>query len=493
MKITFRKTEIKGSVPLAVAVYENGELSETAKKIDKLASGMISRAIKTDKFSGKGGESLTVRAPLGLDCERVICVGMGKRSEYSPLTAQYFGAKVAAVLRNNVVKEVKICVDDAFPEYAAFGAYLAMIKNTSFKTDKNALPKLNSVVIMCREFAKAESAYNKELAGLAAAVETVRCLVSSPANTLYPEKFAEIAMAQKNEKLKVTVYGEKELKKMGMNLLLAVGQGSARESKMAVMEYRGGSAKEGFDIALVGKGVCFDSGGISLKPARGMEDMKYDMSGAAAVMGTMMTLASRGAKVNAVAVMGLVENMPSGTAVRPGDVVKSMAGKTVEIVNTDAEGRLVLADLLTFVQQKLKPKKIIELSTLTGAIIVALGKEYAGVFTDDDELAAALIEAGKKTGEKVWHMPSLAEYASTLKSETADIKNIGVAGEAGSIVAAEFLKKFIDERTVFAHIDIAGVALCDRSKYDFSLTKGVTGFGIRLLNSYIKDNIEKSK
>ena len=492
MKITFKKTEIKGTVPLAVAVYETGELSETAKKIDKLASGMISCAIKTDKFTGKAGESLTVRAPLGLDCERVICVGMGKRSEYSPLTAQYFGAKVAAVLRNNVVKEVKICVDDDFPEYAAFGAYLAMIKNVSFKTDNASLPKLNSVVVKCHDFAKADAAYKKELSGMAKAIETARCLVSLPANAIYPEKFAEIAVAEQNEKLKVTVYGEKELKKLGMDLLLAVGQGAAAASKMVVMEYKGG-AKDGFDIALVGKGVCFDSGGISLKPARGMEDMKYDMAGAAAVMGTMMTLASRGAKVNAVAVMGLVENMPSATAVHPGDVIKSMSGKTVEIVNTDAEGRLVLADLLTFVQQKLKVKKIIELSTLTGAIIVALGKEYAGVFTDNESMAADLVAAGKKTGEKVWPMPSSSEYAATLKSEIADIKNMGVAGEAGSIAAAEFLKKFVDDKSSFAHIDIAGSAMCDRSKYDFSLTKGATGFGIRLLNRYIKDNIEKGK
>ena len=492
MKITFKKTEIKGSVPLAVAVYENGELSETAKKIDGLASGMIAKAIKTDKFSGKCGESLTVRAPLGLDCERVICVGMGKRSEYSQLTAQYFGAKVAAVLKNNVIKEVKICVDDDFPEYAAFGAYLAMIKNVSFKTGKDAFPKLNSVVVMCRNFAKAEAAYAKDLAGMAKAIETARCLVSSPANTLYPEKFAEVAAAQKSEKLKVTVYNEKELKKLGMNLLLAVAQGSVKEAKMVVMEYRGG-AKDGFDIALVGKGVCFDSGGISLKPARGMEEMKYDMAGAAAVMGTMMSLAARGAKVNVAGIMGLVENMPSGTAVHPGDVIKSMSGKTVEIVNTDAEGRLVLADLLTFAQQKLKVKKIVELSTLTGAIIVALGKEYAGVFTNNDELARALTKAGEKTGEKVWPMPSSVEYATTLKSEIADIKNMGVAGEAGSVIAAEFLKKFIDGKTDFAHIDIAGTALCDRGKYDFSLTKGATGFGIRLLNRYIKDNIEKNK
>ena len=493
MKITFRKTEIKGTVPLAVTVYENGELSETAKKVDKLASGMISRAIKTDKFSGKFGESITVRAPFGLDCERVICVGMGKRSEYSSMTAQYFGAKTVAVLKSNIVKEVKICVDDDFPEYVAFGAYLAMIKNISFKTDKTSFPKLSSVVIMCRDFAKAEIAYSKELSGMAKAIETARCLVSSPANAVYPEKFAEIAVAQQNEKLKVTVYGEKELKKMGMNLLLAVGQGASKESKMAVMEYRGGATKDGFDIALIGKGVCFDSGGISLKPARGMEDMKYDMAGAAAVMGTMMALVSRGAKVNAVAVMGLVENMPSGTAVHPGDVIKSMSGKTVEIVNTDAEGRLILADLLTFTQQKFKVKKIIELSTLTGAIIVSLGKEYAGVFTDNGDMATALVESGIKTGEKVWHMPSSTEYAASLKSEIADIKNMGVAGEAGAIAAAEFLKKFIDDKSSFAHVDIAGTALCDRGKYDFSLTKGATGFGIRLLNRYIKDNIEKNR
>jgi len=314
-----------------------------------------------------------------------------------------------------------------------------------------------------------------------------RDLVSEPGNILHPDEYAKRLNSLKKYGLKVTVYDEKKLKKLRMNTLLGVGQGSIRGSYLVTMEWNGLSTKSK-PLAFVGKGVCFDTGGISLKPAKFMEDMTYDMAGSAVVVGLMKSLALRKAKINAVGVVGLVENMPGGNAQRPGDIVKSYSGKTVEILNTDAEGRLVLADALTYTEEKFKPKFIVDLATLTGAIIVSLGSEYAGLFSNDDKLSNQLINVGENVEEKVWRMPLNKNFDKLIDSKNADMQNINYVGGAGSTTAAQFLQRFILNKTPWAHLDIAGMAF---SKYGGALNSGgATGYGVRLLNKLIEDYYE---
>ncbi len=314
-----------------------------------------------------------------------------------------------------------------------------------------------------------------------------RDLVSEPGNVLHPDEYAKRIKSLGKLGLKINIYNDQKLKKLGMNTLLGVGQGSIRGSYLVTMEWNGSKDKSE-PLAFVGKGVCFDTGGISLKPAKFMEDMTYDMAGSAVVVGLMKSLALRKAKINAVGVVGLVENMPGGNAQRPGDIVKSYSGKTVEILNTDAEGRLVLADALTFTEEKFKPKFIVDLATLTGAIIVSLGSEYAGLFSNDDKLSQQLIESGEHVEEKVWRMPLNKNYDKLIDSKNADMQNINYVGGAGSTTAAQFLQRFILHKTPWAHLDIAGMAF---SKYGGALNSGgATGYGVRLLNKLIEDHYE---
>ena len=314
-----------------------------------------------------------------------------------------------------------------------------------------------------------------------------RNLVSEPGNVLHPDEYAKRLISLRKDGLKITLYDENKLKKMGMHALLGVGQGSIRGSYLATMEWSG-LKNNSKPLAFVGKGVCFDTGGYSLKPAKFMEDMTYDMAGSATVVGLMKSLALRKAKINAVGVVGLVENMVSGNAQRPGDIVKSYSGKTIEILNTDAEGRLVLADALTFTEKKFQPKFIIDLATLTGAIIVCLGSEYAGLFSNDNKLSKQIFDAGEKVEEKVWRMPLHKNYDKLMNSKNADVQNINYVGGAGSTTAAQFLQRFITNKTPWAHLDIAGMAF---SKYGGALNSGgATGFGVRLLNQLIEDDYE---
>jgi leucyl aminopeptidase len=318
-------------------------------------------------------------------------------------------------------------------------------------------------------------------------VQITKDLVSEPGNILHPDEYVRRIIKLTSVGLKVTILDKRKLKQLGMNALLGVGQGSIRGSYLAIIEWNGLKKKQQ-PLAFVGKGVCFDTGGISLKPAKFMEDMTYDMAGSAVVVGLMKTLALRKAKVNAVGVVGLVENMPDGNAQRPGDIVKSYSGKTIEILNTDAEGRLVLADALTFTEKKFKPKFIIDLATLTGAIIVSLGSEYAGLFSNNDELSEQLIKSGEKVDEKLWRMPLNDNYDKLINSKKADMQNINYVGGAGSTTAAQFLQRFIINKTPWAHLDIAGMAF---SKYGGALnSEGATGYGVRLLNQLIEDNYE---
>ena len=314
-----------------------------------------------------------------------------------------------------------------------------------------------------------------------------RDLVSEPGNILHPDEYVKRLNSLRKDGLKINVYDEKKLKKLGMNALLGVGQGSIRGSYLVTMEWNGAKNNSN-PLAFVGKGVCFDTGGYSLKPAKFMEDMTYDMAGSAAVVGLMKNLALRKAKINAVGVVGLVENMVSGDAQRPGDIVKSYSGKTIEVLNTDAEGRLVLADALTFTEKKFKPKFMIDLATLTGAIIVSLGSEYAGLFSNDDKLSKQILDVGEKVEEKLWRMPLHKNYDKLMNSKNADMQNINYVGGAGSTTAAQFLQRFILNKTPWAHLDIAGMAF---SKYGGALNSGgATGFGVRLLNKLIEDYYE---
>ena len=314
-----------------------------------------------------------------------------------------------------------------------------------------------------------------------------RNLVSEPGNILHPDEYAKRLHSLKKNGLKINIYDDKKLKKLGLNALLGVGQGSIRGSYLVTIEWKG-LKNDSNPLAFIGKGVCFDTGGYSLKPAKFMEDMTYDMAGSAAVVGLMKNLALRKAKINAVGVVGLVENMVSGNAQRPGDIVKSFSGKTIEILNTDAEGRLVLADAITFTEKKFKPKVMIDLATLTGAIIVSLGSEYAGLFSNNDKLSNQLINAGEKVEEKLWRMPLHKNYDKLIDSKNADMQNINYVGGAGSTTAAQFLQRFILNKTPWAHLDIAGMAF---SKYGGALNSGgATGYGVRLLNQFIEDNYE---
>ncbi len=374
-------------------------------------------------------------------------------------------------------------IKDNLIQYFLHGLKLKSYEFDKYKTKKE---KKNISIFVTGKNIPAQQ-IQKKFKALEEGTFFARDLVSEPGNILHPDEYAKRLNSLKKIGLQIKVYDEKKLKKLGMNTLLGVGQGSVRGSYLVTMEWHG-LKNNSKPLAFVGKGVCFDTGGISLKPAKFMEDMTYDMAGSAVVVGLMKTLALRKAKINAVGVVGLVENMPGGNAQRPGDIVESYSGKTVEILNTDAEGRLVLADALTFTEEKFKPKFIVDLATLTGAIIVSLGSEYAGLFSNDDKLSNQLIDAGEKTEEKVWRMPLSKNFDKLIESKNADMQNINYVGGAGSITAAQFLQRFILNKTPWAHLDIAGMAF---SKYGGALNSGgATGYGVRLLNKLVEDYYE---
>ena len=365
------------------------------------------------------------------------------------------------------------------------GAQLKSYEFNVYKTDKSKNLTTNLYVVGYKS--KKTNLLRNKLNSLLEGVFLTRDLVSEPGNVLHPDEYARRIVKLRKFGLKVTVYDQKKLKKMGMNALLGVGQGSVRGSYLVTIEWKGTKSKSK-PLGFVGKGVCFDTGGYSLKPAKFMEDMTYDMAGSATVVGLMKTLALRKSKINAVGVVGLVENMVSGNAQRPGDIVKSYSGKTIEVLNTDAEGRLVLADALTFTEEKFKPQFIVDLATLTGAIIVSLGSEYAGLFSNNDKLSKQLIDAGESVEEKLWRMPLNENFDKLINSKNADMQNINYVGGAGSTTAAQFLQRFIINKTPWAHLDIAGMAF---SKYGGALNSGgATGYGVRLLNKLIEDNYE---
>ena len=406
------------------------------------------------------------------------------------LDFEKLGSDLYIFLKNNKIEHSFLNTEKSFVsniqlEKLIHGAQLKSYDFNTYKTDKSkkVITYLN---VVGNKFKKSNLLRNK-LNSLLEGIFLTRDLVSEPGNVLHPDEYAKRITKLRKFGLKVNVYDQKKLKKMGMNALLGVGQGSVRGSYLVTIEWNGAKNKSK-PLGFVGKGVCFDTGGYSLKPAKFMEDMTYDMAGSATVVGLMKTLALRKSKINAVGVVGLVENMVSGNAQRPGDIVKSYSGKTIEILNTDAEGRLVLADALTFTEEKFKPQFIVDLATLTGAIIVSLGSEYAGLFSNNDKLSKQLIDAGESVEEKLWRMPLNENFDKLINSKNADMQNINYVGGAGSTTAAQFLQRFIINKTPWAHLDIAGMAF---SKYGGALNSGgATGFGVRLLNELIEENYE---
>ncbi len=406
------------------------------------------------------------------------------------LDYEKLGSDLYVFLKTNKIEQTFIeantsIVTNVQLEKLLHGAQLKSYDFDIYKTDKSK-KVITNLYVVGNKYKKNNLLRNK-LNSLLEGIFLTRDLVSEPGNVLHPDEYAKRITKLRKYGLKIIVYDQKKLKKMGMNALLGVGQGSVRGSYLVTIEWNGIKNKSK-PLGFVGKGVCFDTGGYSLKPAKFMEDMTYDMAGSATVVGLMKTLALRKAKINAVGVVGLVENMVSGNAQRPGDIVKSYSGKTIEILNTDAEGRLVLADALTFTEERFKPQFIVDLATLTGAIIVSLGSEYAGLFSNNDKLSKQLIDAGESVEEKLWRMPLNENFDKLINSKNADMQNINYVGGAGSTTAAQFLQRFIINKTPWAHLDIAGMAF---SKYGGALNSGgATGYGVRLLNKLIEDNYE---
>ncbi len=500
LEIVDSKTPKRGSLVLVVG--EGRQLGPFGQQVDKACGGALSKAMAAAaRFSGGKGQWLEVLAPGsgsgGSGLNRVLLAGLGKTTEIKAVAYEAVGADAVKrlitagetdlAIAAEVLKGTLLPAGEAAAR-AALGARLGGYRFDKYRTKMKdrEKPTLKAVSVLTQAAPAAKKLY-APLDKLADGVTITRNLVTEPANVIYPETLAAECRKLARLGVKVEVLGEREMKKLGMGALLGVGQGSERESKLVVMRWNGAADSKARPVAFVGKGVTFDTGGISIKPAAGMEDMKWDMAGSGAVIGVMRALAARKAKVNAVGVVGLVENMPGSNAQRPGDIVTSMSGQTIEVLNTDAEGRLVLADALWYTQENFKPVGIVDLATLTGAIMVALGQVYAGMFCNDDTLSDRLTQAGKDTGELLWRMPMGAAYDKMIDSPAADMKNIG-GRFGGSITAAQFIQRFIQKGVPWAHLDIAGMAWSDKDTP--TTPKGATAFGVRLLDRMVADHYE---
>ena len=493
MQIEFVAADTAFSPTTAVAalVFDGGVLGTAAQQLDGATDGAIKRAVAGSRFTGAKGQTLELIAPAGVSAARVILVGAGPQGTFTHKTAESVAASAYQAVKACGVDTLAMPLTDQTPAIAAqaaFGIRLAAYRfdryRTTEKPDKK--PSVLRVQIAVANPDQTAETFDS-LSTLAEAVYFSRDLISEPANILYPEEFARRVKRLEELGLEVEILGEKEMAALGMGSLLGVGQGSRRESQMAVIQWKGAPDSTDKPLAFVGKGVCFDSGGISIKPADGMEDMKWDMGGAAAVAGLMHALAGRKAKVNVIGILGLVENMPDGNAQRPGDVVTSMSGQTIEVINTDAEGRLVLADALWYCQKRFEPRFMVDLATLTGAIIISLGHDYAGLFSNNDALSDNLLAASKASGEGLWRMPLPASYEKQIDSMIADVKNTG-GRPGGSITAALFLQRFVNN-TPWAHLDIAATAWKKPSS-DPTIPEGATGYGVQLLDRFVADHYE---
>ncbi len=478
---------------IVVFAGTDGSLSKAAAALD--GEGVVSRAIGLLGGRLRHGRILSLPLPAGLHFERLLVAVAGKPEGLRARDLEELGAGIVKQLEADRVEEAVVAsptgLDFGTDEAAAIAAMALGAELRAYRFDKYRRPdeEEDGQKPLARLRFLSEGPAGEALArarGLAGAVAWTRDLVSEPANVLYPESFARLCESLGEVGVEVEVLRPADLEKLGMRALLAVGQGSAHPPHVVIARWKG--AEQEAPLALVGKGVCFDSGGISLKPSGGMQDMKWDMAGAAAVVGAVRALAERRAPVDVVGAIGLAENMPSGTAQRPGDIIRAYNDKTIEVINTDAEGRLLLADVLAYVGERFAPRAVVDLATLTGAVIVALGHERAGLFANDDALAEDLVKAGEEVGELLWRLPLDKAYEKHVESDVAELKNVGRGREAGSIAGAVFLKPFVGERP-WAHIDIAGVAWSSR---DLALLrKGATGFGVRLLDRLVAMRFEE--
>jgi leucyl aminopeptidase len=496
MKIEFAEFAIPRGGVVVTGVLDDKQLTAGSVELDRRTGGAISRALKNGRFQGRSGDRLDLVCPGDGSYERIVLLGLGKPKERDIARAQDLGGNLVAHLNSGGVVKATVLVEtlaeaplpaSAAAARLAYGARLRAYRFDKYRTKEkeDQKPTLAELTIAVPGAKAAEEAF-QPLERVADGVYFTRDLVSEPANVLYPATLAEAARTLTADGVEVEVLGVPEMRRLGMGSLLGVGQGSQNEPRLVVMQWKGAANRNEPPLAFVGKGVTFDTGGISIKPAAGMEEMKWDMGGAGSVIGLMKALAGRKARANVVGVAGLVENMPSGTAQRPGDVVKSMSGQTIEVINTDAEGRLVLADALWYCQDRFKPKFMIDLATLTGAIIIALGHENAGLFANSDELAERIAASGRATGERCWRLPLGEAYDKAIVSDIADMKNVGDRA-AGSITAAQFLQRFVND-VPWAHIDIAGMAWAKKDSP--TVPKGATGFGVQLLNHLVQEYYE---
>ena len=499
MKIAFSEISTPSTGVIAVGVTAERTLGATARALDEQSGGVLSRALAAGRFSGKKGTSTTVVAPHGLEVDAVILVGLGQPGKIDGRQLRALGGSVVGKANAAAAKTAAVVVDTvdgaemappAMAAEIALGARLGSYSFDKYHTKKKDEDKksLSQLTVMLDDPAEAEAAFAPN-DSLATGVFVTRDLVSEPSNVKYPKTITQDIEALVEDGIEVELFDRDKMASLGMGSLLGVAQGSEHEPYLGIMRWNG--APEGADaqpVAFIGKGVTFDTGGISIKPSQGMEEMKYDMAGAATVIGLMKCLAGRKARVNAIGVVGLVENMPDGKAQRPGDVVTSMSGQTIEVINTDAEGRLVLADALWYTQETFKPRFMINLATLTGAIIISLGTYQAGLFSNDDELSERLIAAGKESGEDVWRLPLGERYDKDINSAIADMKNVGKGREAGSVAAAQFLQRFVND-VPWAHLDIAGMAWMKRGD-DATVPKGASGYGVRLLDRLVRSHYE---
>jgi leucyl aminopeptidase len=497
MKVSFAKPGSAAPGALAVGVARGLELTPSAQRADRKTKGALSRAIAASRFRGEIGQMLSLVAPRGVGSRSILVAGLGKELAFDALAAEKVAGALAAQVAATGESDLAIAIEPPKGATIATVKLAAHLANAvclrAYRFDKyrtaekaESKPRLARVTVHSADPAAARAGY----APLAATTDSVllaRDLISEPGNVVHPGSFAAAAKSLTSLGLKVEVLGREKLKKLGLNAMLGVAQGSSHEPQLVALHWHGAGKSGGAPIAFVGKGVTFDTGGISIKPAAGMEEMKYDMAGAAAVFGVMRSLAARKAKVNAVGICAMVENMPGDTAQRPGDVVRTMSGQTIEVIDTDAEGRLVLSDALYFAFSQYKPRAIIDLATLTGSVMVALGREHAGLFANDDKLAEQLLAAGKASGELLWRLPMTEHYDDLIKSDIADWKNDG-GRWCDAINGATLLKHFVG-RTPWAHLDIAGMAW---AKQDLpTVPKGAVGFGIRLLDRLVADCFER--
>ncbi len=486
MKISFADTRPTGDYALVLPVA-----AKARPGIEALGEGKSAAeaAMKRQRFDGGPGESAEF---YGADGHRVVTIGLGDATP-ADAAEKLGGAAVAKLLTSGDTHAVlDLTGFDYDADAAARVALAAELRSWRYDRYRTRLKdKQKPTLVRLTIVGGGDGAgkrYENRYSAVAQGVALTKELVTEPANIIYPESFVSRVKAHADGSgLEIEVLNGPAMAKLGMGALLGVAQGSVREPRMLIMRWNGG-AKDEAPIALIGKGVTFDTGGISIKPAAGMESMKWDMGGAGAVAGAMLAIAGRKAKANVIGICGLVENMPDGNAQRPGDVVTSMNGQTIEVINTDAEGRLVLCDVMTWAQRTVKPKLMVDLATLTGAMVIALGHEFAGIFSNNDELASQLMAAGKETGDHLWRQPLGEAYDRLIDSPIADMKNVGPR-EGGSITAAQFLQRYVENDTPWAHLDIAGMAWSEKDKTTYG--KGATGYGVRLLDRFVEDTAEK--